>query len=166
NSFFNGEDGSLYGLELNFVGQATFLPEPFDGFGASGNITFLDSEFTAPTQNNAKFSLPGTSDLVFNASLFYEKFGFSARVNYQYRDDWLSTTENDGLNEFWGATTRVDASIRYTIPSKVFGATFTLFADGNNLTDERDLRYQDTSATPNQFEGFGRRFVLGARVDY
>ncbi|MEM9879657.1 MAG: TonB-dependent receptor, partial [Pseudomonadota bacterium] len=77
NSFFNGEDGSLYGLELNFVGQATFLPEPFDGFGASGNITFLDSEFTAPTQNNAKFSLPGTSDLVFNASLFYEKFGFS-----------------------------------------------------------------------------------------
>lgn len=166
NSFFNGEDGQLFGLEINAIVQGTFLPEPFDGLGVSGNVTFLDSEFTAPTQNNAKFDLPGTSDLVFNASIFYEKFGFSARVNYQYRDDWLSTTENDGLNEFWGATERVDASIRYTVPSKVYGATITLFADGNNLSDERDLRYENTRATPNQFEGFGRRFVFGARIDY
>ncbi|MEM9287302.1 MAG: TonB-dependent receptor [Pseudomonadota bacterium] len=166
NSFFNGDDGKLFGLELNFIGQATFLPGALDGFGVSANLTLLDSEFTAPTQGNAKFDLPGTSDLVLNASLFYEKYGFSARVNYQYRDDWLSTTENDGLNEFWGATTRVDASVRYTVPSKVYGTTVTLFADGNNLTDERDLRYENTPATPNQYEGFGRRFVIGARIDY
>ena len=166
NSFFNGDNGELYGLEFNFVGQATFLPGPFDGFGASANVTLLDSEFTAPTQGGATFSLPGTSDVVFNASVYYEKFGLSARVNYQYRDDWLSTTENDGLNEFWAETERVDASIRYTVPSQVLGSTITLFADGNNLTNETDLRYENTPATPNQYEGFGRRFVVGARIDY
>jgi len=166
NSFFNGEDGELFGLEVNFMGQATFLPEPFDGLGVAANLTLLDSEFTAPTQNNATFSLPGTSDTIFNASVFYEKFGFSLRVNYQYRDDWLSTTENDGLNEFWGATERVDASLRYTIPTDILGTAVTIFANANNLTDERDLRFENTRATPNQYEGFGRRFLVGIRIDY
>lgn len=166
NSFFNGEDGELYGVEFNFIGQATFLPGPFDGFGVSGNITFLDSQFTAPTRGGAKFNLPGTSDVIFNASLFYEKYGFSARVNYQYRDDWLSTTENNDLNEFWAATKRLDASLRYTVQQPIMGATLTVFVDANNLTDERDVRYVNTIATPNQVEGFGRRFVAGIRIDY
>ncbi len=166
NSFFNGEDGELYGLELSFIGQATFLPYPLDGFGVSGNLTLLDSEFTAPTRPGGTFSLPGTSDLIYNVSVYYEKFGISARVNYQYRDDWLSTTENDSLTEFWAETKRLDASVRYTVPFDVYGATVTLFADGNNLSDERDTRYVNSIRTPNQVEGFGRRYIFGARIDY
>ncbi len=166
NSFFNGENGELYGLEFNFIGQATFLPGALSGLGATANVTFLDSSFDAPTRPDGTFDLPGTSDLVYNASVFFEKFGLSARVNYQYRDAWLSTTENDSLTEFWGETERVDASIRYEIPSKVLGSTVTLFADGNNLTDEQDLRYVNSPATPNQYEGFGRRYTAGLRIDY
>lgn len=166
NSFYNGEDGKLYGLEASFTGQATFLPYPFDGFGASANVTLLDSEFKAPTKGGAAFRLPGASDVVFNASIYYEQFGLSARVNYQYRDDWLSTTENDSLTEYWGETKRLDATLRYLVPVQPGGVKLTLFADGNNLTDERDLRYINSQATPNQYEGFGRRFVFGARVDY
>lgn len=166
NSFFNGENGELYGVEANFIGQATFLPAPFDGLGASANVTILDSSFDAPTQGGQTYSLPGTSDLVFNASAFYEKFGVSARVNYQYRDAWLSTTENDSLTEFWDETERVDASIRYAIPGDINGVTFTVFANGNNLTDAKDRRYVGSPSTPNQYEGFGRRYVFGLRADY
>lgn len=166
NSFFNGENGELYGLEVNFIGQATFLPGPLSGLGATANVTLLDSSFDAPTRPDGSFSLPGTSNLVYNASVFFEKYGISARVNYQYRDEWLSTTENDSLTEFWGETERVDASIRYQVPSKFLGTTVTLFADGNNLTDERDLRFINSPSTPNQYEGFGRRYTAGIRVDY
>lgn len=167
NSFFNGDDGSLSGLEFNFLGTAeNLLPEPFDGFGFSGNLTFIDSAFTAPTLGNQEFSLPGTSDVVYNASIFYEKFGFSARLNYQYRDDWLSTTENDSLTEFWAETKRLDASLRYAIPQQILGANVTLALNGNNLTDERDVRFIDSRTTPNQVEGFGRRWVASIRVDY
>lgn len=165
NSFFNGENGRIMGLEFALIGQATFLPSPFDGFGMSLNVTLLDSTFDAPTRD-ASFSLPGTSDFVLNASLYYEKYGFSIRVNYQYRDDWLSTTENDSLTEFWEATDRLDASIRYTIPNANTDMTITLFVDANNLTNERDVRYVNTPRTPNQVEGFGRRFVAGLRIDY
>ncbi|MEM0911781.1 MAG: TonB-dependent receptor, partial [Pseudomonadota bacterium] len=167
NSFFNGEDGRLSGLELNFLGTASnWLPEPFDGLGLSANITFIDSEFTAPSLNNQTFSLPGTSDTIYNASIFYEKFGFSARINYQYRDDWLSTTENDSLTEFWAETTRVDFSLRYSLPNDISGMNITFALNGNNITDERDVRYINSRATPNQVEGFGRRWVASVRVDY
>ncbi|MEO1729589.1 MAG: TonB-dependent receptor [Pseudomonadota bacterium] len=166
NTTFNGEDGRLTGAELNFIGQATFLPGPLDGFGVSANLTVLSSEFTAPSLGNRQFALPGTSDTVFNASVFYEKFGISARLNYQYRGDWLSTTENESLNEFWGSTRRVDASVRYAVPEIISDVAITLFADANNITDERDLRYTGSKATPNQYEGFGSRWMFGFRIDY
>lgn len=166
NTTFNGTNGRLVGAEFNIVGQATFLPEPLDGFGATANLTLIGSEFTAPSLGGQQFDLPGTSDTVFNASIFYEKFGISARLNYQYRSDWLSTTENESLNEFWGATERVDASIRYSVPEFANGIAVTLFADANNITDERDLRYINSPATPNQYEGFGERYMFGIRVDY
>ncbi len=167
NSFFNGEDGELTGFEVNFIGTAEeLLPEPFDGLGASANISFIDSEFTAPTLDNRTFSLPGTSDTVFNGSIFYEKFGVSARLNYQYRDAWLSTTENDSLTEFWDETSRLDASLRYSLPRELYGTKVTFALNANNLTDERDTRFINTVATPNQHEGFGRRWVASIRVDY
>lgn len=167
NSFFNGEDGFISGLELNFLSTAeNLLPAPFDGFGTSFNLTLIDSGFTAPTLGNQTFNLPGTSETIFNASLFWEKYGISARVNYQYRDDWLSTTENDSLTEFWAATERVDASLRYVIPREIGGTRVSLALNGNNLTDERDVRFINTIATPNQLEGFGRRWVASIRVDY
>ena len=166
NTTFNGTNGRLVGLEFNIIGQATFLPGPLDGLGATANLTLLGSEFTAPNLGGRQFDLPGTSDTVFNASVFYEKFGISARLNYQYRSDWLSTTENESLNEFWGATERVDASIRYSIPEFADGLAITLFTDANNITNERDLRYVNSPATPNQYEGFGARYMFGVRVDY
>lgn len=166
NSFFNGEDGELMGLELNLIAQATFLPAPFDGFGVAGNLTLLDSEFTAPTRGQGKFNLPGTSDVIYNASIFYENFGLSVRLNYQYRDDWLSTTENDSLTEFWADEERLDLSIRYTLPIEAQGIGLTLFANANNLTNAVDVRYVNTPRTPNQVEGFGSRYLAGIRIDY
>ncbi|MEM1263499.1 MAG: TonB-dependent receptor [Pseudomonadota bacterium] len=167
NSFFNGEDGELTGVELNVIADASqWLPAPFDGFGFSGNVTFVDSSFSAPTLGGRSFDLPGTSDFIYNASVFYEKFGLSVRVNYQYRDAWLSTTENDSLNEFWDETTRLDASIRYIWPTEIAGGTLTFALNGNNLSNERDVRFIDSPATPNQIEGFGRRWAFSVRFDY
>ncbi|MEN7343189.1 MAG: TonB-dependent receptor [Pseudomonadota bacterium] len=167
NSFFNGEDGELTGVELNLLADASeWLPAPFDGLGFSGNVTFVDSSFRAPTLDNRTFDLPGTSDLIYNASVFYEKFGLSVRVNYQYRDAWLSTTENDSLTEFWDETRRLDASLRYNWPQEIAGGNLTLALNGNNLSDERDVRFINSTATPNQIEGFGRRWVFSVRFDY
>ncbi|MEI8650355.1 TonB-dependent receptor [Paraglaciecola sp. Hal342] len=162
--YVNGEDGHLSGIEVNAIIQAAdFLPDALEGFGVSANATFLDSEFT--TLSGSQFSLPGTSDVIFNASAFYENDSFSARLNYQYRDAWLSTTENDSMGEYWDAQQRVDLSLSYILPWNI-GGDLSLYANANNLTDEIDVRYIDTPRTPNQVESYGRRYLVGVRFNY
>lgn len=169
-SFVNGEDGELSGLEVNFLGQATFLPEPFDGFGVTGNATFIDSEFFAPTANGGEgetLAIPGTSELIYNASVFYEKFGLSARLSYQYRDEWLTTTEaGPGEPLFWGESERVDAKIQYELPIDLGGGKTVIFAEGNNLSDFKDERYVGSPQFADQIEGYGRFFMFGLSYDF
>lgn len=165
NGFLNGDDGELTGLEINYIGSFdNFLP--VDGFGATGNITFLDSEFYAPSLG-VTAPLPGTSDLIYNASVYYENHGLSARLSYQWRDAWLSTTESGPqLNQYWDETERLDAKVQYQLPWQFQGADTVVFMEANNLTDANDRRYIDTPATIDQIEGYGRAFLVGFSVDY
>lgn len=163
--FVNGSDGKLSGLELNAILQASDLGlDSLEGVGFSANATFLNSEFTTLAGNT--FSLPGTSDAIYNASVFYENDAFSARLNYQFRDAWLSTTENDSMGEYWDAQKRVDLSVSYILPMDVMGGDITVYANANNLTDEMDIRYVGDAATPNQAERYGRRYLVGVRFNY
>lgn len=157
----NGSDGRLTGLELNYQQQWTFLPGPLDGFGFQGNITLIDSEFKAP--DGRVLPLPGTSDLIYNASLYYENYGLSLRLNYSWRDDWLSSIETDiEADNFWGAYERLDFSARYQVNDIA-----TLYFDANNLTDELGTRYQNGDRNlPTEVEGFGRRYMAGVRFSF
>ncbi|MEO1487981.1 MAG: TonB-dependent receptor [Pseudomonadota bacterium] len=169
-SFQNGEDGELYGLEVAFIGRASaFTDGFFSGFGVDLSASFLDSSFTIPALDGRperSLSLPGTSDFIGKASVFYENYGFSVRGSYTYRDDWLDETESQGNDVFWNAQERLDASIRYTFTNLVDDVAVTLFADANNLTNAVDVRYTGTPLTPNQVEGFGARYLFGLRIDY
>ncbi len=162
NGSVNGNDGKLQGLELNFTGNAiNLLPSPFDGLGFSGNVTFLNSEFKGI--DGAKYDLPGTSDFIYNASLYYEKYDFSVRLNYQYRDEWISPIEDP--SEYWGEQKRVDLSANYTLPMDLTGASVSVYINGNNLTDEVDNRFAG-NGTINQRESYGRFWLVGLRVNY
>lgn len=158
----NGDDGRLTGLEANFmISAADFLPDPFSGLGLSSNVTILDSEFK--TQDGLTLGLPGTSDLIYNASVFYELAGVSLRLNYQYRDEWISPIEDP--SEVWGEMERVDATLLYDLPFDMGGAILSLYANANNLTDETDVRFAG-NGTINQSESFGRHYTVGVRVNY
>ncbi|WP_084399114.1 TonB-dependent receptor [Henriciella aquimarina] len=169
-TFLNGEDGELSGVEFNLIySAANFLPSPFDGFGVSGNLTLLDSEFFAPEvgTNGTTAPIPGTSDLIYNASLFYEKYGLSARLSYQWRDAWLSTTESGpNLNQYWDETERLDAKVQYELPYELGGASTVVFFEANNLTDYQDRRYIETARTIDQIESYGRAYMVGLSVGY
>lgn len=164
--YFNGKNGLLRGAEFNVIAQAAdFLPV-LDGFGVSANLTLLDSEFESLAGKT--YSLPGTSETIFNTSVFYEMEGFSFRLNHQYRDDWLSTTESSNLDaaEYWDAQKRVDLSVSYELPQDFFGSSVSVYANANNLTDEQDVRYVGDANMPNQVEGYGRRYLAGFRVNF
>jgi TonB-dependent receptor len=156
----NGSDGNLSGIELAYMQQWRFLPAPLDGFGFQGNLTFLDGDFKTPDGRTSRF--PGMSDMLGNASLFYENYGWSVRLSYQWRDDWLDEPSPDaGSDTFWSATEQVDLSVRYQVRDGL-----TLYFDANNLTDEIGKRYQGSPSRPIETEGVGRRYMAGLRFNF
>ena len=168
-AFGNGKDGKLQGIEVAFTGRLdNYIDGFFSGFGVEANLSLIDSEFTDPS--GTKLELPGQSDTNYNLSLFYENYGFSARVTYRYRSSWLDETETAsvyGLSgaSYWAPQERVDLALRYSL-YELTGYQASIIVDFNNLTDETDLRYSGAKWNPNQSESFGRRFLVGVRLSF
>ncbi|MGC6329616.1 TonB-dependent receptor [Rhizorhabdus sp. FW153] len=156
---YNGQSGKLYGVEFNLLKQFDFLPGALGGFGFQGNVTLLDGDFDTPTEKNIAFQ--GMSKRIANASLFFEKYGVSARVSYQWRSSWLDTLGGFGSGEFRKGYENLDVSLRYALNENL-----TLFADLANLTDEKYIAYQGTPATPTEVEQIGARYMFGVRFAF
>lgn len=162
----NGTDGEVFGVELDYFQQWDFLPGALGGLGLQANATLLTSDFTTPTGASGVFrstAFPGTSDAVYNLSLFFERYGLSARLSYQWRDAWLDEVDSDDerFDGYWDSESRLDLSVRYAVSSQL-----TIFADANNLTDELGKRYLGRVSRPAEIEGFGRRYLFGVRVNF
>lgn len=155
----NGDRGQLFGIEFNWQQQFSFLPAPFDGLGFQGNLTLLDGEFETGDGRTERF--PGTSDTIINASVFYERDGLSARLSWQWRDDWIDTLNSLGSGEFRQGYQNLDLSVRYAVND-----TVSVYLDANNLTDEIYLAYEGTPASPSEVEQIGRRWLAGIRVSF
>lgn len=156
---YNGRSGKLYGVEFNLLKQFDFLPGPLDGFGFQGNVTLLGGSFDTPTQQGIAFQ--GMSKRIANASIFYEKYGLSARASYQWRSNWLDTLGGFGSGEYRKGYENLDVSLRYALTENL-----TLFADLSNLTNEKYIAYQGTTATPTEVEQIGSRYLFGARFSF
>ena len=161
----NGKNGELTGIEFNFIDRLDhYMTGPLSGFGVELNLAAIDSSFTAPDGN--EYSLPGTSDLTYNASIFYEQYNFSIRLNYRYRDSWLDTTEADvGDGNYWDEQERVELSMRYDL-EELTGYKAIVYADFMNLSDYEDVRYTGNVRNPNQIETYGSRYTLGIRASF
>ena len=95
----NKPGGKLKGAEIAYQTVFDFLPSPFDGFGLVANYTYSDSE-SAPTGNLNQVDglilpLPNQSENSYNLILFWEKWGVSTRLAYNYRDYRL---QGDSMN--------------------------------------------------------------------
>ena len=168
----NGSNGEIRGFEATYSQQFGFLPEPWDGFGVQLNYTYSDDDAETPPLFNAatglndgrtrSTGLSGASDETYNASVFYEKYGVSARISYQYRSEWLNSIDlgNPDLDRFWDERPSLDASLRYSISDN-----WLLFLDANNLSNEFGRRFNGTTQTVYEVEGFGRSFLFGVRAN-
>ncbi len=163
-STFNGQNGTLYGVEMSYQQQFSFLPSPLDGFGFQGNLTLLDGKFDTQVVNGLQqkdIAFQGLSGTIWNASLYYEKYGFSARASYQWRSDWLDSLGGFGSGESRKSYGNLDVSLRYQVNDN-----FTLFADAANLTNETYIAYQDTLEQPTEVERIGSRYLFGMRFNF
>lgn len=160
-SFQNGTEAEVTGLELNFQKPFTFLPEPLDGFGVNLNATFLNGKLKVPGRSK-ETSLPKQSDLLVSAQLYYEKAGFSARVAYTYRSDYideLGATAAEDL--YFGENQTIGVKAAYKVTRQ-----FEVFAEGNNLNDETDYYFYGNRHRFAEAETYGRSWRIGLSYTY
>lgn len=157
----NGEGATVQGIELAYQQVFDFLPAPFDGFGAQVNYTYADSEATFGTGSNAVTApLEGLSKDTYNLVVFYEMNGFSARLAYNSRGEFLARREGAQSRkpEFTEAFEQLDASVSYDITENL-----TVYGEGLNLNDEILYNYQEVRAQAHQVSSWGRTFNVGIR---
>lgn len=183
----NGGDGRVFGIEAAAQLQLEpwtgnlGLPDWMGGFGITANVTLNDSKVTKPAIGvfpDRKVRLPGTSDLVYNAGVYYEKYGFSLRLQYQRRSKWLDGIADDltdAGDTYWASDDELDFSARYAITKNVeiyFDASNLLnkpgrrFSDPGSLLRSIGVPSKDLSNYTIEYERFGRRYSGGLRVTF
>ena len=135
------------------------------GFGVIGNYTMVDS---GQTYDNFLLkdqpALIGLSDTA-NAILFYENFGFQARIAYNWRDEFLNSRGQDtGANpKYTEAYSQIDVSVSYDLP-QVEG--LTIYLEGLNVTDEYIRVHGRAKEQVLSLIETGPRYSIGARYSF
>lgn len=160
----NGEQADLLGLEMAFQRGLDFLPGILNGLGVYANYTYTWSEASllgldgTDEDEVTTIALPGQAEHVGNFALYYQKYGWNARISANFNGAY--TTEIDG-----GDLYRIDDRIQWDLSvSKQIDRRFNVFLEAVNLTNTRRVDYLTTLNTPVTREFYGRWARLGLKV--
>jgi len=157
----NNREANVRGLEFAFQ---HFFGDT--GFGVAGSYTYVDGDIgfdVGSNPNSTQFALVGLSDTA-NATLIYENYGFSARLAFNWREEFLSTNNRGGgfnnpvFVEDFG---QLDLNVSYDVTENI-----SLSAEAINLTEESIRTYARSVPQLWNAQEFGRRFLVGARYKF
>jgi iron complex outermembrane receptor protein len=131
----NGKGGYVRGYEVTASLPFSLFAESLDGFGVILSGARNSSSIII---NGEQTPIPGLSTKIFNSTLYFEKYGFSARISNRYRDEFvgevpqfdatlvLNTVNSESL---------LDAQIGYSFEQGALKG-LSVALSGTNLTDE------------------------------
>jgi iron complex outermembrane receptor protein len=168
---FNGQGGTLKGVELSGSMPFNLVSPMLDGFGVQASYTYSDSDITIQDPNSnigSNIPLPGLSKNVSNLTLYYEKNGFETRISQRRRSDFVGEIGN-----FNG-----ERSLRYVVGENIvdfqIGYTFQtgslkglgLIAQVNNLNNTAYETYNGDRRKQLEYQKYGRTMLLGASYKF
>lgn len=164
----NGSGGWMKGVEVNLVLPFEVFTPALDGFGFSVNGYNNESKIITTGQTTPT-SIPGLSKTGGSATVWFERWGFEARVSARYRGDFLGTIPGFGGAvdlETVEAETVVDAQIGYTF-QEGFLEGFAVTLQANNLTDEPTKVIRNNDPRNIAFyQQYGANYLLGFRYKF
>ena len=152
----NQRSANLNGFEFNV--QHMFGAS---GFGVSANYTLVNSGLKYNNQvRGEQFALEGLSDAA-NVVGFYENYGWSVRLAYNWRDDYLIGLSAAATGIYNSPYTDLSATLRYDFTSNV-----SLGVEALNLLDEKQRTYDgvDEALRTNLF--FGRIYKASVSLKF
>ena len=168
----NANDAEVYGVEFAIDQQFTFFDNFLRNFGASLNVTLVDSEVDSgltyidqtdggTIKERGDSELFGQADKILNAALYYRGEKLRARLAYNWTDEYLDfnglSGEGPDLDAYVDDYGQLDFSMGYYITDNI-----EIFFEAENITDEA-LRAYDGSTDRLAYNSYsGRTYFIGA----
>jgi TonB-dependent receptor len=166
----NGESARIYGAEIAYQQQLSFLPGFWKNFNLYLNYTYTQSNAqiqdrligdTDPTARES-LKLPGQATHLGNAALAYESAKFSTRLAYNFNGAYLSEIGGVAAEDIYVANrAQLDFSASYTISPSI-----RIFAEALNLTNQPFEAYQGTEDTVIQREFYSWWTRVGVKFNF
>ena len=154
----NGKDAWLYGVEVNWNQQLTFLPGFWNGFGLYANYTWTQSETKA--NDGRMLTLPGQSENVANFAVSYEKYGFAGRFSVNYHGSFLAEVGGEGKDIFYDDHVQIDFSASQQVYTGL-----RAYLEFVNLGDEPLRYYIGETSRPTMREFYSWWMHVGLKYE-
>lgn len=155
----NGAAADVYGFEIAWQQQLTFLPGILNGFGVYANYTYIKSSFEVPgIESVRKVSLPEMRPRVGNFALSYEKYGFSGRLALNFYETFISELADDQKDDLME---KGRAQLDFSASQKI-SKSFTVFMGLSNINNAQ-VRMDFGDGRPNDYKYYARWGNLGIK---
>ncbi len=165
----NAEGGMLQGYELAVSLPFDLLWAPLEGFGLQATYSYVDSEVQPFGPDGPTLTLPGLSKYISNATVYYERFGFSARVSQRSRSDFFGEVQGFGgdraFKPFKGEKVS-DLQIGYVFQEGPL-KDLSILLQVNNIENEPfRSEFDERGDRPREFFEYGRTYLLGVNYRF
>ncbi len=135
------------------------------GFGVAASATTVNGDVklndAAPPGGSSQFALEGLSN-TYNVTGIYEKYGWSGRIVYNWRDKYLNAanvSSNGGL--YTAAYGQWDASLNYDLTPRI-----TLVFEALNINKGNVVQYIRVPADVVNYQELDSRYELGMHYKF
>lgn len=169
----NVAEGSITGFEATLRMALGDYSPMLDGFGFNASYTYADSSLDFEGND---ITIPGYSENVWSGDIYYENYGWRARLSARSRGEFLSEVQQfDG--SLFGAEaqdeTILDAQVGYSWDSGPLEG-LTVLLEAYNITDEPFVTQNDLFGTggdvigtfPSRFENYGTTYNFTVAYEF
>jgi TonB-dependent receptor len=160
--YTNMDKEFIGGVELNAQTQFTGLPGFLSGFGISANYTHVWGHATGPAFRAGAIPLAYQSHDLGNVSIFYEKYGLTARLAFNYRSAFSDVVGTSAATDsWWDSQGQLDLHVGYQVTPQ-----YTIYVDAANLTDSPWRHYQGDKDFLVERERYGSTYRIGVQLHF
>ncbi|MGN6376608.1 MAG: TonB-dependent receptor [Sphingomonas sp.] len=163
----NDGRGYAIGFEASATVPLAAVISALDGFSVIAQWAHTDSQIKF--SNGQKITLPGLSKNVYQAQVFFEKWGFNARASLTRRSPYLGDYQLFNAQvtaNLTKAQTTLDAQIGYDFHSGPLNG-LSVYLQGHNLTNSETLSYVNND--PNEInirDQYGATYIAGVTMHF
>jgi iron complex outermembrane receptor protein len=165
----NGEGGNIKGWEFSVSIPFDLFSDALEGFGLQGNYSDTSSSIKRLGPDGPDEPIAGLSEEVTNIQLYYENYGFQARVGQRKRSDFLGEIQGFGADRalvYIDGETVTDVQVGYAFRDGSSLEGLSILLQVNNVTDEPYRQYFLNNGLTQRYEEYGRQYLLGATYKF